>query len=374
MVLGAGFGGLELTASLSEKLGENLDLILIDKNDSFFFGYSKLDVMFGRRSPQSVRHAYSRIKKPGVTFLQENIMDIDPEKRLVTTENRTCEADVLVVALGADYDIPATPGLAEGGYEFYSFGGAERISRMLPGIEKGHVLIGVTGFPFKCPQAPSEVALLLHDFLVHQGVRNKCQISLVVPFELPIPPSYGASKELLEKFAKKGIAYIPEMMVGAIDPGRKVAELDDGREIAFDLFLGIPEHCVPAVVEKSGLVFDEWVPVNRNNLKTKFPNVYAIGDLTSVGTPKAGIFARAAARAAADSIVSEYSGMEFTGGYTGNGQCYVEVGEGKVGRVDVDFFSGPVPRGVHLRATAALAEEKLHLEMSCRSRWFGEQG
>ena len=372
VVLGAGFGGLELTATLSERMGDQLDLILIDRNDFFFFGYTKLDVMFGLKPANAIKHFYSRIDKPGVTFRQESITSIDPVRKRVTTDQGSYQADVLVIALGADYDVDATPGLAEGGYEFYSFKGAERVHEALSGFSKGHILIGVTGFPFKCPPAPSETALLLHEYLTRREIRDQCQISLVVPFELPVPPSYGTSKALLKHFQEKEIVYIPEIMVGAIDPSRKVAELDDGREIPFDLFLGIPEHCVPRVLEESGLLFDGWVPVDRNNLKTKFPNVYAIGDVTSVGTPKAGLFAQGAAQIAAASIVAEFNGEEFAGSFTGEGSCYVEFGEGKVGRADVKFFPDPAhPEGTHKKASQALAREKAALEENNRLRWFG---
>src|SRR5512140_3158971 len=115
LVLGAGFGGLELSSLLSDALGEDLDLTLIDKNDSFFFGFSKLDVMFGRAQPQSVRIPYGSIAKPGVRFCQETITAIDPKARRVTTDAGTYEGDVMVVALGADYDQGATPGLVEAG-------------------------------------------------------------------------------------------------------------------------------------------------------------------------------------------------------------------------------------------------------------------
>src|SRR5258706_5021371 len=108
VVLGAGFGGLELTSVLSETIGDDLDLTLIDQNDSFYFGFSKLDVMFGRKSPDAVKISYSSIIKPGVQFRKETITSIDPVTRIVTTQNRVYEADVLVVALGADYDIDAT--------------------------------------------------------------------------------------------------------------------------------------------------------------------------------------------------------------------------------------------------------------------------
>ena len=155
LVLGAGFGGLELCAILSEALPDRLDLTLIDKNDSFFFGFSKLDVMFGRKAPEAVRFAYSAIDKPGVRFRQETITAIDPQRRVVTTDRGTHEADVLVVALGADYDLEATPGLREGGNEFYSFAGAERLREVLPTFTKGRAIVGVTATPFKCPPAPS---------------------------------------------------------------------------------------------------------------------------------------------------------------------------------------------------------------------------
>ena len=113
-VLGAGFGGLELTSILSKALGEQLDLTLIDQNDSFAFGASKLDVMFGRKSADSVRISYRKIHKPGVRFHQETILSIDPQTCQVVTDHGTYDADILVVALGADYDLNATPGLREG--------------------------------------------------------------------------------------------------------------------------------------------------------------------------------------------------------------------------------------------------------------------
>ena len=49
LVLGAGFGGLELATVLSEALGDDAGVTLIEGGDAFVFGYSKLDVMFGQR-------------------------------------------------------------------------------------------------------------------------------------------------------------------------------------------------------------------------------------------------------------------------------------------------------------------------------------
>jgi len=160
IVLGAGFGGLELSSILSETIGDNLDLILMDQNDSFYFGFSKLDVMFGRKPSDAVKIPYSKIVKPGVHFRQETITFINPVKRTVTTPIGVYEADIMVVALGANYDIQATPGLASCGNEYYTFEGAEKLREIIPRFTSGHAIVGVCGAPFKCPPAPSEAALM----------------------------------------------------------------------------------------------------------------------------------------------------------------------------------------------------------------------
>ena len=371
VVLGAGFGGLELSTVMSEALGDHLDLTLIDKNDSFFFGFSKFDVMFGHKTPDAIRLSYSNIVKPGVRFRQETITSIDPETRRVTTNNGTYEADVLVVALGADYDLAATPGLSEGGNEFYSFAGAERLREVLPTFSKGRAIVGVTSAPFKCPPAPSEAALLLHDYLTTRGVRDACEISLVIPFGAPIPPSPATSKALVAAFAERGITFLPNRRVRALDPARRVAILDDEREMPYDLFLGIPKHRVPDVVAASGMAENGWIPVNPKNLKTRFPGVYAVGDVTSVGTAKAGTFSEGAARVVAASLLTEVQGGEQPPAYAGAGTCYVEFGGGRVGRVDVDFLSGPSPTGSFIEPSVALVGEKQHFGSSRRDRWFG---
>lgn len=162
LVLGAGFGGLELSTMLSEA---GVEVTLIDCSETFVFGYSKLDVLFGRTSREAVRLPYDEIAKPGLRMLRETVMAIDPQARRVTTDAGVHEGDHLVIALGADYDLAATPGLAEHGEEFYSVAGAERLAGIVGSFSKGHAIVGVCGAPFKCPPAPSECALLLHEAL-----------------------------------------------------------------------------------------------------------------------------------------------------------------------------------------------------------------
>src|SRR5439155_5554037 len=116
--------------------------------------------------------------------------------------------------------------------------------------------------------------------------------------------------------------------VAYLDAGRSVAVLDDGSELPFDLFLGVPKHRAPDVVVASGMTEDGYVPVSSATLETRFPGVYAVGDVATIGVPKAGVFAEGAARVVAASLTATLQGGEQPGAYGGLGSWYTEVGAG----------------------------------------------
>lgn len=370
VVLGAGFGGLELTARLSEAFGEGIDIVLIDRTDGFVFGFSKLDVMFGRATPAGVHHAYADLAKPGVRFVKATIEAIDPAAKRVETDRGAFDADVLVVALGADLDPTLTPGLLEAGQEFYTEPGAFALQGVLANFAGGRVIVGVTSTPFKCPPAPSETALLMHDHLVRNGRRSQSEIALVMPLPVPIPPSPDASAALLRAFGERDIAFRSNTTVMALDPERKVAILSGGDEMPFDLFLGVPVHKVPSVVEASGLAVDGWIPVDPQSLETSFPDVYAVGDVTSVGTPKAGVFAEGQATVVADRVIDRLRHRAASAGYDGRGVCYLEFGRDQVAKVDITFVAGQAPHGGLEGPSAQLAADKADFGTTRIRRWF----
>ena len=372
LVLGAGFGGLELSSRLSKGLGNDVDVTLIDREDAFVFGFSKLDVMFGRRATEAVRFDYRHIATPRVRFRQETVISIDPVTRRVVTDLDTYDADVLVVALGADLDITATPGLAEDGHEFYTVPGAEAVRDVLPSFETGTAIVGVCGAPFKCPPAPSEAAILLDGYLRERGLRDDVRIQVVIPFGAPVPPSPATSQAILAAFDRRGIEFVPDRLIAALDTATHEAVLDDGRRLPYGLFLGVPMHRVPTVVEESGMAESGWIPVDAGTLATGFPGVYAVGDVTSVGTAKAGVFAEGAARVVADHLIARIRGTDMPAGYGGTGSCYIEFGTEGVARVDVDFFSSPGhPTGTFLPPSAQMAADKSEFASTRGARWFG---
>jgi sulfide:quinone oxidoreductase len=369
VVLGAGFGGLELASALSEALGADAGVTLIDSCDSFMFGYSKLELLFGRASQTALSLPYSAIEKPGVRFVQETITAIDPESRHVRTDRGEYAADHLVVALGAALAYEATPGLTEAD-AFYSAVGAGQLGGAIGSFASGHALIGVCGIPYKCTPAPSECALLLHDELVSRGVRDACEITYIAPQPSPVPPSPDAARVVLEAFAERDIKFVPGRRIAWLDRDRSVAGLDDGTEASYDLFLGVPKHRAPDVVLASGMATDDYIPVDPGTLATRHPGVYAVGDCATAGVPKAGAFAESAAAAVAAQLIAQVRGDPPPERYRGTGACYVEFGGGRVGRVNIDA-SRPSPQGTFDGPSEGLAAEKREFGVSRRARWFG---
>ena len=371
VILGAGFAGLELATRLSESLAGEVRATLIDQNDSFSFGFSKLDILFGRKTTADVLLHYDDISLDGVEFRRERVTSIDPETRHVATDAASYDADILVVALGADYDFAATPGFEEGGVEYYSISGAERMRDDLADFDSGRVLIAILGHPFKCPPAPFEGALLLHDHFVERGVRDAVEIRTVGPMAAPVPITKELSQGILDALAERGIEYVPNQHVVEVDARNNEARLASGGSIPYDLFVGIPVHRVPHVVESSGLAVDGWVPVERTNLATRFPDVYAVGDVTGLPMAKAGVFAEAAARVVADDIGARLRGEVLQKPYEGAGTCYLEFGGGMVGMVEANFFGGEKPTARLVGPSRELAADKVAFASTRRERWFG---
>ena len=370
VIFGAGFGGLEVASRLSAAFGADANVTLIDKNDGFVFGFSKFELMLGRATLDDVTHRYRDLVKPGITFRQETVIGIDPATKRVTTDRDAYEADVLIVALGAEYDSAATPGFVEGGHEFYSVAGAIALHEVLTQFEGGALVIGVLGQPFKCPPAPCEAAMLLDDWLSAQGRREQTTITLIHPWGMPVPPSPDGSRAILEHFATHQMTFMGDQLITYLDPAAKIAHTAGGATIPYDLFLGIPIHRVPAVVSESGLIEDGWIPVDQTNLATRFPGVYALGDVTSAPVPKAGVFAESAARAVAAHLIDRAKRSDTFTPFDGSGSCYVEFGGGQVGRVDADFLTGPEPTAPYVAASNALATEKAEFRRTQGERWF----
>ena len=187
----------------------------------------------------------------------------------------------------------------------------------------------------------------------------------------PVPVTAEVSQHFLDELQERGIGYVGKNRVVSLDPSSKEATLESGERMPYDLFVGIPVHRVPAVVEQSGLAADGWVAVDRGNLMTPFPNVYAVGDVVDIPMAKAGVFAENAAGVVADDIRARVRGEVLERRYEGEGNCFLEFGGGRVAKVEANFLGGPAPTARLVGPSEALAEEKKTFASTRRARWFG---
>ena len=373
VILGAGFGGLELATRLSETSADAVSVTLIDRNAAFFFGFSKLEVMLGRQSGEEIMLPYRELAKDGVEFRQETVTAVDAAARRVTTDAGSYDADFLVVALGADYDFAATPGFAEGGHDYYTLAGAERLRDALAGFKGGKVLVSILGQPFKCPPAPFEGSFMLDEHFKQQGIRDAVEMTTTFPMSRPVPVTGEVSQMFRDGLASRNVTELAEHLVTGLDPAQGTALLASGETLPYDLFVGIPVHRAPLVLAGSGLVENNWVPVDQSNLRTRFDGVYALGDVCSGprNVPKAGIFAEAAARVVAEDIAASIAGTEPPAPYEGSGVCYAEFGGGLVSKVEVNFLRGDAPAAQRRDPSLEFAAEKEQFGAVRRARWFG---
>ena len=352
VILGGGVGGLVTANELRGRLGKEHRVILVDREDRHIFWPSLLWVQVGLRDPDKIVRDLARLEKKGIEVLKGEVESIDPERKTVCVDDSELAADYIVISLGAQLAPEKVPGLAEGGHNLYSLEGATAIRDSLKKIDEGRVVVLTAGTPYKCPAAPYEAAMLLAHDLHKRRLRDRVEVAVYAwepaPMGVTGPEVSAGVKQLL---AERDIPYYPQHQVTQVDATSGTLHFGNGAEANFDLLVYIPPHVAPKVVRQAGLTGESgWVPVDRHSMETRFPGVYAIGDVTDISLamgmplPKAGVFAHHEGEAVAQTIASQISGAGRPGSFDGQGACFIEVGGGKAGFGRGNFYAEPTPQ------------------------------
>ena len=374
LILGGGFGGIATARRLKQRLGDEVDIVLVDRRETFMVGFRKSWALVGESTLEAGQKPIDSLSGIGVKVLHDPVRVIEPEARAAYIGDMRIDADALVVALGADLAPESIPGFQEHAFNVYDPQSIPKAAEALNSFSGGRLLIGIFGAPYKCPPAPYEMALLINDKLKARGVKANIGVFTPQPMSLPILGSAGC--DLIEsRLADNAIDFFPNHKSTGIEAGEVVFA---NKRMPFDLLLGIPPHRPPAAVRESGLVGQSgWVEVDKRTLATSFPDVYAIGDVTQImlangkPLPKAGLFAEQMGETVAERIASRFSGEEATAAFRGEGGCYLEVGGGKAMMVRGNFLAEPEPEVTLVEASGELLEEKRSFETQRLIEWFG---
>lgn len=357
LILGGGIGGLVAASELRRLLPNDHRVVLMEKNPRHAFQPSFLWLMTGDRQLQQITRDVRGLVRPGVEVILAEAQAIDLTNRRVQTSVQIHNYDYLIIALGAELNLAAIPGLAEGAHTYYTFDGATKLFDALRNFAGGKVAVVVSALPYKCPGAPHEGAMLISNMLRERGLKDS-KVHLFTPEPQPMPvagPTLGdAVKQMLES---RGVAFHPMHKLTQVDPSAREITFDGQGSFRYGLLVAIPPHQGSRLVSESGLANEAgWIPVDRATLLTKHENVYAIGDATAISVPgrwkpdvplmlpKAGVFAHAQAEVVARRIAAEIAGARQQGNFPGIGYCMLEAGESLAGFAYGDFFAEPSPQ------------------------------
>lgn len=351
VILGGGVGGLVAARELRRRLPRQHRVVVVDREREHLFAPSLLWLMVGLRKAQRIKRPLQQLERHGIEVVVGEVEKLDPGRRAVTVAGSELVADQLVVSLGAELAPETVPGLVTAGHNFYTLAGAEAFRDSLGALQRGRVVVLTAAPAYKCPAAPYEAALLVDAELRRRGLREAVSVEVYAaepgPMGVAGPAMSAAVKGLL---AARGITYHPEHQITAVEGEQPRLRFANGKEAEFDVLAYVPPHRAPRVIRESPLAgATGWVSVDRATLETQFPGVYAIGDVVSIPLklgkplPKAGVFAHGEALVVAKNIAARIRGFEASERFTGQGECFIEIGDGKAGMGGGNFYAEPLP-------------------------------
>jgi sulfide:quinone oxidoreductase len=358
VILGGGFGGLAVANELKRLMPADHRIVVVDRSPRFFVGAAKTWIMLGDEHPDDVTHPRQALERRGIEFHQADIATIRPKEREVVTSRGTIRADHLVIALGADTNMAAIPGLAETAHTFYTLDGAMKAREAIPKFQGGNFLLLIPRTPFKCPPGPYEGILMIADYFVRRRIRDRVNLALITVEGAPMATAGpNMTTFVKEQMDRAGIRYELQRRTTSVDPDRRLVHFEAGDPVPFDFLLAIPPHVAPEPVRQAGLVNDSgWIPVDPETCEVAgFDHVYAIGDVTVVPLPgrfrpdvplfmpKAGTAAEAQGIVVAQNIALKSAGRTARRRFDGSAYCYLETGDMHAIRGDGQFFAMPNP-------------------------------
>ena len=344
VVLGGGVGGTVAANLIAKRVKERAHVTVVDATGTHVYQPGFLYVAVGEETPSHLQHPEKDLLRPGISLVVERASLVDAKAQVVKLESgRMLPYDELLIATGSRTVMDEVPG-GVGAHDFYTMAGAERLFKALKTFERGTIVVGVAGIPYKCPPAPVEFVFLLDDYLRSRGIREQTEIKLLSPLNRAF--TIEATSKLVQPIlAERGIELTGFFNVESVDPVGKTVTSIEGETVAYDLLVLVPPHRGQKVIEASALGDARgWVPVDKNTLRHRsLDRIWAIGDATDIPISKSGSVAHYEASVAAEQIAAAALGEPApTHLYDGKVMCFLETGKGQATTIRFDYDHPPV--------------------------------
>jgi sulfide:quinone oxidoreductase len=349
LIVGGGMGGTILANNLARRLstelkGGRVRITMLSASDKHCYLPGLLYVAVGSMTPDELYRDQVSVLEPSVMFhvdpVEEFLLDNNQVK---TKSGKTYDYDVLCIATGSRIAPESIPGLAENAEMFYTEETALKMLKRLQTFQGGKVVIAV-GVPHKCPMAPLEITLMLHDYFKDRGLGDKVQLQ----YTFPIGRVHGlenVARWAQGEFDRLGIATETFFNMKEVDGKNQILKSEEGVDIKYDMLIAIPPHKGMPVIEKNKLGQDGWIPTHRHRLNMEGrDNVFVLGDTTNLPISKAGSTAHFEAETLGENIAAMVKMGAPVRDYDGKVFCFIEAGKDRATYVNFDYLNPPDPK------------------------------
>lgn len=309
VILGGGSGGIVAATKLGRALGQDHEVILIDRREKHHYMPAYLFLMVGQRTPDDITRDLKILRKRDVDVHRANVAGIDPDRQEVILDEGPLGYDHLIISLGMETRPEIVPGLAEGAHHAWEMGAALHFQRALRSFEGGRIVIGVAPAPYRCPPAPYETQWMVDAFLRQRAIRDRARMDFFTPDPEPRGDRHAPGVWMDDQAKQRGIHQHYSFAIESVDPEAKVVRGRYGYELPYDLLFVVPPHRPSQVLIDSKLADSPaGIKVDYDTLATRWDNVYAIGDCADMPASKAGVVAHQQADTVAHNLVATATG------------------------------------------------------------------
>ena len=356
LIIGGGTAGISVAARLRRA---GIDGIAVVEPSSQHYYQPLFTVVGGGRAPQSATvRPEAGVMPKGVTWVHDAAADADPQAQAVTTASgRVLTYDFLVVAPGIQLDFGKVPGLPEalgqrGVSSNYRFDLTPRTWEFIRDLRGGTALFTMPAGPIKCAGAPQKIAYLAADYWRQQKVLDRTRIILVLPTAAMFSQPDWA--KVLEGIAAGyGIEVRKESQLTEVDGDNNRAVIADTKAgtketIDYDILHATPPQSAPDWVKQTPLADPAspfgYVQVDKHTLQSPdWPNVFSLGDASSLPTSKTGAAIRKQSPILVANLLAAMRGQPLTGRYNGYTSCPLVTSRNRMllAEFDYDFKRTP---------------------------------